>query len=49
MVRTLYYPIPQFICQETRLGNDEEEEDERKMSVIGLTLLSGPAPSCINM
>ncbi len=29
MVRTLYYPIPQFNCEETRLENDEEEEDER--------------------
>ena len=36
MVRTLYYPIPQFNCEETVLENDEKE-DER--------ISACPAPS----
>jgi len=42
MVRTLYYPIPQFNCEETLLENDEEEEDERNSAAHS-------SPSCINM
>ena len=42
MVRTLYYPIPHFNCEETLLENYEEEEDERNSATYS-------TPSCINM